>query len=87
MGLPEQSVASVENSIKTVDKYGAMPYLAEYSPLPHTPLWEKAIEHSSYDLVSEPLFHNNTLLPCWDKDQKKRVPELKRMVREIRQMD
>jgi len=87
MGLPEQSVASVKNSIKTVEKSGATPYLAEYSPLPHTPLWEKAIEHSSYDLVSEPLFHNNTLLPCWDEGQKESLPELKRMVREIRQMD
>ncbi|MBW1916308.1 MAG: cobalamin-dependent protein [Deltaproteobacteria bacterium] len=87
MGLPQQSVASVKNSIKTVGKSGATPYLAEYSPLPHTPLWEKAIEHSSYDLVSEPLFHNNTLLPCWDEKKRDRVPDLKRMVREIRQMD
>jgi len=85
IGLPGQSVDSVGRTIDFVHASGATPYLAEYSPLPHTPLWEKALAHSSYDLVSEPLFHNNTLFPCWDKDKRQRVPELKRMVREIRQ--
>lgn len=85
MGIPGQSVASVSTTIKFVGRVGAMPYLAEYSPLPHTPLWEKACTASQYDLSSEPLFHNNTLLPCWDTDQRAKVPELKKLVMEIRQ--
>jgi radical SAM superfamily enzyme YgiQ (UPF0313 family) len=85
MGLPGQSVQSVEDTIKFVDGAGAVPYLAEYSPIPHTPLWEKSIESSSYDLMNEPLFHNNTLLPCWDEDKRQEVPALRKMVREIRQ--
>jgi radical SAM superfamily enzyme YgiQ (UPF0313 family) len=79
-GLPKQSVESVAESVEYVVRVGATPYLAEYSPLPHTPLWEKAVSCSEYDLVSEPLFHNNTLLPCWNENQRSRFGDLKRAV-------
>jgi len=85
IGLPGQSVDSVERTIKLVGMKGATPYLAEYSPLPHTPMWEKACFCSDYDIASEPLFHNNTLLPCWDEDKRERVRELRRLVNQIRQ--
>ena len=84
MGLPGQSVESVAETIDFVGRAGATPYLAEYSPIPQTPLWEKAQACSGYDLSSEPLFHNNTLLPCWDDEQIAKVPELKRRVLKIR---
>jgi hypothetical protein len=39
----------------------------EYSPIPHTPLFEKAKGMSAFDLGNEPLFHNNSILPCqWE---------------------
>jgi radical SAM superfamily enzyme YgiQ (UPF0313 family) len=85
MGLPGQSFESVMNTIRFVAGTGAMPYLAEYSPIPHTPIWKKAIASSDYDLASEPLFHNNTLLPCWSVDERARVTELKKRVKEARQ--
>ncbi len=85
IGLPGQSVNSVIKSIDLVARASATPYLAEYSPIPQTALWEKAIAHSEYDLASEPLFHNNTLLPCWDDSQKKELPKLKKRVLEVRQ--
>jgi len=84
MGLPGQSVDSVMETIEFTGTAGATPYLAEYSPLPHTPLWEKALIHSRYDLAHEPLFHNNTLLPCWDEDKMARIPELKKRVMQYR---
>jgi radical SAM superfamily enzyme YgiQ (UPF0313 family) len=83
-GLPGQSVGSVMESAEFVDGVGAMPYLAEYSPIPHTSLWDKAVASSPYDLVSEPLFHNNTLLPCWNEAQRKEFMQVKRRVLEIR---
>jgi radical SAM superfamily enzyme YgiQ (UPF0313 family) len=85
MGLPGQSVGSVMETIDFVANTGAMPFLSEYSPIPHTALWKKAISHSEYNLASEPLFHNNTLLPCWDNSQKKDLSLLKRRVLEIRE--
>ena len=84
MGLPGQSVESVEDTIGFVDGAGAVPYLAEYSPIPHTPLWDKSIEYSSYDIANEPLYHNNSLLPCWEEDKRQKVSVLRQMVKEIR---
>ena len=85
IGLPGQSTDSVIDTIKLVGRTGATPYLAEYSPLPHTPMWKEALSHSDYDLSAEPLYQNNTLLPCWDESQREKVPELKQSIREIRQ--
>ena len=83
-GLPAQSVESVAESVQYVVRAGATPYLAEYSPIPHTPLWEKAVSCSPYDLASEPLFHNNTLLPCWNEEQRRRFEDVKRDAVRIR---
>ena len=84
VGLPGQSVESVEATIDFVSSRGVMPYLAEYSPLPHTDLWQEAVKASEYDLENEPLFHNNTLLPCWEEAKRAELPRLKQKVREIR---
>ena len=85
MGLPGQSVSSVADTIDFVGKTGAMPYLSDYSPIPYTSLWEEAVRCSEYDLVAEPLFHNNTLLPCWNEGQRAELPRLKKRVRKIRE--
>lgn len=84
IGLPGQSVDSVVESLDLVEKEGIAAYLSEYSPIPHTALWEKAVACSRYDLSSEPLFHNNTLLPCWNEDQLAELPGFKRRVSELR---
>ncbi|MCJ7684066.1 MAG: cobalamin-dependent protein [Desulfobacteraceae bacterium] len=85
IGLPGQTVDSVIETINFVGANGAIPYLSEYSPIPHTPMWENALASSKYDLASEPLFHNNTLLPCWDESKKKDLPRLKRLISQIRE--
>jgi len=85
IGLPEQRVESIVDTIHFVGAHGGVPYLSEYSPIPHTPLWEKAVASSQYDILSDPLFHNNTLLPCWDEERKRELPRLKRRVSEIRE--
>jgi len=87
MGLPGQSHEQVAQTIACVGHVGAVPYLSEYSPIPHTGLWEQAVATSRFDLVSEPLFHNNSILPCWSGEALGKVHELKAMVREIREME
>lgn len=68
VGLPGQGRKEVEETIRFVWGCGARPYLAEYSPLPNTPLWAEAVQCSPFDLTAEPLFHNNTILPCrWEQ--------------------
>jgi radical SAM superfamily enzyme YgiQ (UPF0313 family) len=82
-GLPGQRAGEVEESITFVREAGARPMLVEYSPIPHTPLFEKAKKMSSFDLENEPLFHNNSILPCqWEwftmEDYKRLKEELGR---------
>jgi radical SAM superfamily enzyme YgiQ (UPF0313 family) len=64
VGLPGQRVGEVEESIAFVKEAGAKPMLVEYSPIPHTSLFEKAKKSSQLDLENEPLYHNNSILPC-----------------------
>ncbi len=64
-GLPGQSLKSFETSIKLVKKTGITPIPAYYTPIPHTPLWEKAVKSSPYDLEADPVFTNNAVFPCW----------------------
>ncbi len=85
IGLPGQPIDSVHKTIDLAADVGASPFLVEYSPIPHTSLWAKAVEYSNYDLAGEPLFHNNTLLPCWDDSQKKEIPILKKHALEVRE--
>jgi len=83
VGLPGQRVGEVKESIAFVKEAGAKPILVEYSPIPHTPLFEKAKQVSPFDLENEPLFHNNSVLPCqWEgftlADYRKLKEELRR---------
>jgi len=63
-GLPGQRAEEVRKSIQFVKDCGARPFLAEYSPIPGTRLWKDALQTSPFDLDKEPLFHNNSILPC-----------------------
>jgi len=63
-GLPGQCADEIRQSIQFVKDCGARPFLAEYSPIPGTQLWQDAINTSEFDLFNEPLYHNNSILPC-----------------------
>jgi radical SAM superfamily enzyme YgiQ (UPF0313 family) len=63
-GLPGQSAQEVRESIAFIRSLGARPIIAEYSPIPGTGLWNEAIALSPFNIREEPLFQNNTLLPC-----------------------
>ncbi len=73
VGLPGQSISSMEYSIKEVRMRKITPVLAYYSPIPHTRMWSKAVASSRYDLKSDPVFTNNAIFPCrkdnfsWEK--------------------
>jgi len=84
-GLPKQSVKEVEESIEFVRSFGVKPILVEYSPIPNTPLFEEAKRFSEFDLENEPLFHNNSILPCqWEgftlEDYRRLKMDLKRNI-------
>lgn len=72
-GLPGQSVESVEHSVKVSLEAGITPVLTHYTPIPHTAMWQEAVNRSRYDLEKDPVFTNNALNPCsgenfsWDE--------------------
>jgi radical SAM superfamily enzyme YgiQ (UPF0313 family) len=79
IGLPDQEEAEVEASILRVKELGATPVLAQYSPIPGTALWPRALATSRFDLTADPLFHNNSLFPCWPEFSWDRYTRLKRL--------
>jgi radical SAM superfamily enzyme YgiQ (UPF0313 family) len=82
-GLPGQRAADVEDSIAYVRDTGARPVLVEYSPIPGTALFAKALRGSSFDVEAEPLFQNNSLLPCqWEGFTWENFRRLKEILRE-----
>ena len=64
MGLPGQELPSVERSIRAVQETEITPILAYYSPIPHTAMWQTAVAASRYDLEADPIFTNNSIIPC-----------------------
>ena len=86
-GLPGQTWEEVEAGIEQVWQWGAVPRIAEYSPIPGTGLWEEAVANSTYDIEGEPLLQNNTVFPCeWDGFSRADLAGLKsRLQRRIRE--
>lgn len=67
-GLPGQTAEELKMSAEFVLETGARPILNEYSPVPGTDLFPLAQKASPLDIENEPLFQNNSLLPClWEK--------------------
>lgn len=80
--LPGQTAQEVKESIRFVKECGARPFLAEYSPIPDTRLWEEAVKASPFDLLNEPLFHNNSIVPCaWERFTREDLAALKLLAR------
>ncbi|MDD5225448.1 MAG: radical SAM protein [bacterium] len=87
-GLPRQEAREVLETIRYVQGAGARPVIAEYSPIPGTELWKEAVEVSPFDISREPLFHNNTLLPCrWDGFSYDDLARLKLETKRVEDLD
>ena len=87
-GLPRQEAREVLETIKYVKGAGARPVVAEFSPIPGTELWQEAVKVSPYDISHEPLFHNNTLLPCrWDGFSYDDLARLKLETKRVEDLD
>ena len=83
-GLPNQDFEEVLLSARFVASCGGSPYLAEYSPIPGTDLYQEALQVSRYPLEEDPLFHNNTVFPCLKDPDWEKIEEIKRIVRKLR---
>jgi radical SAM superfamily enzyme YgiQ (UPF0313 family) len=78
IGLPGENLDTVEKSILYAKKLKAKPLLAEYSPIPGTPL-AKGIKLP----LDEPLFHNNTILPAYELKDWPKIQRLKDLAHKL----
>ena len=66
-GLPFQRWQEVQKTIDYVLSNGAVPYIAEYTPIPHTALFEKYHGSARYPLLEDAMYQNNALFPfAWE---------------------
>ncbi|MDD3632043.1 MAG: radical SAM protein, partial [Atribacterota bacterium] len=63
IGLPEQSLQSITDSVELVLDNGVRPYLAKYSPIPGTKMWKEIIKEYRWQEPVDPLWHNDALMP------------------------
>jgi len=81
-GVPGQTPEEVTEAVKAVKSAGVRPRIAEYSPIPGTPMWGRAAALSAFDIEAEPLYHNNTFFACRrDGFTYEDMIELKRLAR------
>lgn len=66
-GLPSQRWEEVERAVDYAAGLGVHVSLAEYTPIPHTPMVEANLSLARYPITEEPLFQNNALFPfAWE---------------------
>ncbi len=63
MGLPNQPLQEVIDSINYVHECGVRAYLTLYSPIPGTAEWERAVQGGQIAPDADPLLHNNSIYP------------------------
>ncbi|MFP4082182.1 MAG: hypothetical protein ACLFVG_05405 [Candidatus Aminicenantes bacterium] len=63
MGLPQKSPSGVKESILQVQRLGAKPRLAYFSPVPGTQDWQWMKENGYIDQNADPLLHNKLNFP------------------------
>lgn len=60
-GMPGQEIEEVIRAIRLVQDAGATPKINDYSPIPGTEEWQRALEISGSEIETEPLWQNNNL--------------------------
>lgn len=82
-GLPFQKWEEVRETIDYVVALGAKPYIAEYTPIPHTALFEQFYRSARYPIMENAIYQNNALFPfAWEGFTEENLTFLKRYVRE-----
>ena len=78
IGMPEQNIENIKESINYVHSLGSKISLSEYSPIPYTKDWQNLPS----ELKQDPLTQNNTYFMTLNKDYAKLV-KLKEFAKEL----
>jgi len=81
-GLPFQKWEEVKETIDYVVASGAKPYLAEYTPIPHSVLFERFYRDARYPIRENAIYQNNALFPfAWGGFTEENLKFLKNYVK------
>ena len=67
MGLPDQDIDEVIESVDFVHGLGAKIKMASFSPIPGTAEWEKAIADGTWSEEDDLLLTNTSIFPLWSR--------------------
>lgn len=79
IGRPGQSVKAVRATVSYAHRLGIQVRSAQFSPIPGTAEWGKAVAAGCIAADADPLLHNNSVYPCADPQE---WEELKQQIRE-----
>ena len=83
-GLPGQRWEEVRQAIDYLKALGVMPYIAEYTPIPHTPMFEKFKDTARFPVAEDAIYQNNALFPfAWEGFTEEDLNFLKRYAKKI----
>lgn len=86
-GLPFQKWEEVKETVDYVAASGARPYLAEYTPIPHTILFEQHYRSARYPIMKDAIYQNNALFPfAWEGFTEEDMMFLKNHTRDIQKL-
>ncbi|MBN1584511.1 MAG: cobalamin-dependent protein [Anaerolineae bacterium] len=66
---PGQSIASAQATVEFAHQLRVRVVLAEYTPIPGTVEWQKAVEMGLIAVDADPLLHNKAIYPCAHPDK------------------
>lgn len=82
-GLPGQHWEEVRQAIDYLKALGVIPYIAEYTPIPHTPMFEKFKDAARFPVAEDAIYQNNALFPyAWEGFTEEDLNFLKRYAKE-----
>ena len=66
-GLPFQKWTNVKDAIDYLSDLGVRAHIAEYTPIPHTRLFDEYSSFARYPIKEDPIYQNNALFPfSWE---------------------
>lgn len=81
-GLPFQHHEPVKDAIDYARRLGLHVHLAEYTPIPGTPMFDRYKAAARFPIQEEPLFQNNALFPfAWEGFTERDLQDLKLYLR------
>lgn len=85
MGLPDQDIQEVRDSVNFVNRMGVRVNLASFSPIPHTTEYQKAVSLGLWNEEEDLVLSNNSIFPLWRK--KYRLEEINALLSWVNQQN